>query len=58
VVLETFDADELSATLAALVGDVASLVEMRRRGRRHVENEHSHTRFRVLLADALRNDLS
>lgn len=56
VVLESFDVEELATVLVRLLGDVGTLLEMRRRGRRHVENEHSRGRFRALLAEALRDD--
>ena len=53
VVLASFDAEELAETVAALLGDAARLVSMRRSGREHVLREHSPERFRSLLAEAL-----
>jgi glycosyltransferase involved in cell wall biosynthesis len=52
-VLAGFDPEELAHTAARLLGDAASLSEMRRRGREYVEREHSDERFRQLLAAAL-----
>jgi glycosyltransferase involved in cell wall biosynthesis len=52
-VLAGFTPEELADTAASLLGDAASLSEMRRRGREHVEREHSPERFRELLAHAL-----
>lgn len=53
--LDTFDEDELVETAAALLHDVATLVEMRRRGRSYVEREHSPAVFGNLLRRALRD---
>jgi glycosyltransferase involved in cell wall biosynthesis len=52
-VLAGFTPEELSDAAAGLLGGAASLSEMRRRGREHVEREHSPERFRELLAHAL-----
>lgn len=53
-VLESFDAAELAATLKELIDDPATLVAMREAGRAYVEREHAPSRFRELLAAALR----
>jgi len=53
-VLESFDAAELAATLIELIDDPATLVAMREAGRTYVEREHAPSRFRDLLAVALR----
>jgi glycosyltransferase involved in cell wall biosynthesis len=53
VVLGSFAADELAATVTRLLGDAATLARMRRSGREHVVREHSPERFRTLLAAAL-----
>ncbi|MBA2297741.1 MAG: glycosyltransferase family 4 protein [Actinobacteria bacterium] len=52
-VLSGFEAEELAETVAALLGDVATLTRMRAAGREYVVREHSPERFRFLLADAL-----
>jgi glycosyltransferase involved in cell wall biosynthesis len=54
VVLSSFSAGELAATVRALLDDAERLAEMRRRGREYVEREHSPARLRELLAPALR----
>jgi len=53
VVLSGFDRDELASTIRLLLGDPNRLETMRSRGREHVLREHSPSRFRELLADAL-----
>jgi glycosyltransferase involved in cell wall biosynthesis len=53
VVLSGFSAEELAATVRELLADPARLEEMRRRGHEYVAREHSPTRFRELLAEAL-----
>ncbi|MBA2297291.1 MAG: hypothetical protein H0W14_04575, partial [Actinobacteria bacterium] len=53
-VLAGFGVEELAETVAGLLGDVATLQRMRIAGREHVVREHSHDRFRPLLAEALR----
>jgi glycosyltransferase involved in cell wall biosynthesis len=53
VVLSGFEPQELAAAVRELLADRARLEEMRRRGREYVEREHSPSRFRELLADAL-----
>lgn len=51
--LAGFDPGELAASAAELLGDVATLAEMRRRGRGYVEREHTPSVFTALLGDAL-----
>jgi glycosyltransferase involved in cell wall biosynthesis len=53
VVLSGFSPEELAATVRELLADPARLEEMRRRGHEYVAREHSPTRFRELLAEAL-----
>ena len=48
-----FTAEGLATTLRDLLADPDRLAEMRRRGREYVEREHSPTRLRELLAEAL-----
>lgn len=55
VVLTGFSPDELATTVRGLLADPERLAEMRRRGRAHVEREHSPARLRELLAPALRS---
>jgi phosphatidylinositol alpha-1,6-mannosyltransferase len=52
-VLAGFSAAELAAEAARLLGDVGTLLAMRRAGREHVVREHSPERLRDLLRDAL-----
>lgn len=52
-VLSGFGVEELAETVAALLGDVATLRRMRAAGREYVVREHSPDRFRSLLAAAL-----
>jgi glycosyltransferase involved in cell wall biosynthesis len=53
VVLKSFAPEELAATVESLLADPARLLGMRRRGRDHVEREHSPARLRELLSPAL-----
>jgi glycosyltransferase involved in cell wall biosynthesis len=53
VVLGSFAADELAATLADLLARPDRLLELRRRGREHVVREHAPSRLRERLAAAL-----
>jgi glycosyltransferase involved in cell wall biosynthesis len=53
VVLSSFSADELAATVRRLLDDIERLAEMRRRGREYVVREHSPARLRALLAPVL-----
>jgi glycosyltransferase involved in cell wall biosynthesis len=53
LVLSGFQPEELAAAVRDLLADRARLEEMRRRGREHVEREHSPSRFRKLLGEAL-----
>jgi phosphatidylinositol alpha-mannosyltransferase len=53
IVLSSFEEEELAAALTELLGDAARLRAMRLRGREYVVREHSHARFRELLAPAL-----
>jgi glycosyltransferase involved in cell wall biosynthesis len=55
VVLESFDADELAATVTELLGDEVKLDAMRVAGRRYVESEHAPDRLRALLERAFRD---
>jgi glycosyltransferase involved in cell wall biosynthesis len=53
VVLDGWTARELADRSLELLGDVATLSEMRRRGRDYVSREHSPARVRELVAAAL-----
>ena len=53
IVLSGFSADELATTLRELLTDSGRLAAMRSAGRAYVEREHSPSRFRSLLAQAL-----
>jgi glycosyltransferase involved in cell wall biosynthesis len=53
VVLSGFEPEQLAAAVRDLLADPPRLEEMRRRGREYVEREHSPSRFRELLAEAL-----
>jgi glycosyltransferase involved in cell wall biosynthesis len=53
VVLSGWTARELAHRALNLLGDVATLTEMRRRGREFVVREHSQSRVRELIAAAL-----
>ena len=50
--MEGFTAEELSNTLEELLTDPSRLLEARRRGRAHVEQEHSTERFTAILGRA------
>jgi glycosyltransferase involved in cell wall biosynthesis len=52
-VLAGFDTDGMTAAIAELLADPSGLAAMRRAGREYVEREHSPSRFRELLAEAL-----
>jgi glycosyltransferase involved in cell wall biosynthesis len=51
--LDTFRPDELAAAAGELLGDVATLTAMRKRGREYVEQQHAPAAFRLLLERAL-----
>lgn len=53
VVLSGFSAEELAAAIRGLLDNPDELAKMRRRGREHVEREHSPARLRELLAPLL-----
>jgi len=53
-VLSGWDAEELADVVGDLLEDADTLGRMRVAGREYVAREHSHERFRSLLADALR----
>ncbi len=51
--LEGWSPEELAVTCLELLGDVATLTAMRRRGRDYVAREHSPERLRAALAEVL-----
>jgi glycosyltransferase involved in cell wall biosynthesis len=53
VVLDGWTAEELAERTVELLHDIATLSEMRRRGREYVVREHSPSRVRGLIAAAL-----
>jgi glycosyltransferase involved in cell wall biosynthesis len=55
IVLESFDADELAATVTELLGDEVKLGAMRVAGRTYVKSEHAPDRLRTLLERAFRD---
>jgi D-inositol-3-phosphate glycosyltransferase len=56
IVLSSFSPEELATTVRGLLDDPDRLADMRRRGRTHVQREHSPARLRELLADAFAED--
>lgn len=52
--LDSYNPEELAATAVEMLGDAATLAEMRRRGRDFVEREHGPATFLMLLERAFR----